>query len=42
MLRECLRVIQSPWANGAALQNEQHRLFRVELDAGLLHFAIRQ
>jgi hypothetical protein len=42
VLRERLCVIQSPRANDAAFQDEPHRLFRIEFDAGLLNFAIRQ
>jgi hypothetical protein len=42
VLCERLRIIQLPGTNRAALRDELHRLFRVEFDAGLLHFAIRQ
>ncbi len=40
--RQRLRIIQSPRTNGTSLQNELHRLFGAEFDAGLLDFAIRQ
>jgi len=39
---ERLRVIQSPRPDRASLQDELHRLLRVELDAYLLYFGIRQ
>ena len=42
MLDERLRVIQAPWANGAAPQNEMHRLLRIEFYTRLLDFAVRQ
>src|SRR6476660_4669718 len=42
MLDERLRVIQSPRANGAAPQNEMHRLLRIEFYTRLLDFAVRQ
>jgi hypothetical protein len=42
VLSERLRVVQPPVTNRASLQNELHRLFGVEFDAGFLDFAIRQ
>src|SRR4026209_945271 len=42
VLRQRLRIIQSPRTNRASLQNELHRLSGVEFDTRLLDFAIRQ
>jgi hypothetical protein len=42
VLSERLPIIQSPRTNRASLQNELHRSFGVEFDAGFLDFAVRQ
>jgi hypothetical protein len=42
VFRERISIIQAPRTNRAALQDELHRLFRVESDASLLDFTVRQ
>jgi hypothetical protein len=41
VLHERFRIIPPPGTNRAALQDELHRLFGVEFNAGLLDLAVR-
>src|SRR5882724_11071622 len=36
------RIVRTPRANSASLENELHDSVFVEFDSGLLHFAVRQ